>query len=226
MLMEQARKDIVEYGKKLITENLTKGTAGNISIFDPENQTMAISPSGVAYCDTKPEDIVIMDLKGNIIEGDKKPSSEHELHSVFYRNKPGIHAVVHTHSMYCTVLACLGIPLQSVHYALADAGTAALPLAPYRTFGTPELAEEVGKNIGESRAILLSNHGMVACGDTIRSAFGLASTCEWCAEVQWRCLCAGKPNILSDEQMKVVIEKYKTYGQVREDGTTPHGYNG
>jgi len=228
MLMQQQREEIVSYGNRLIADGLTLGTAGNISIYDAQLGLMAISPSGVPYADTKPEDVVIMDLNGNVVDGDNKPSSEHELHSVFYRIRPETRAVVHAHSMFCTTLACLGQPLTSVHYALAEGLAATMPLVPYHTYGTVELAEAVADALrtSQSQGMLLANHGMVACGSTIRSAYGLALTMEWCAQVQWRCLAAGTPNVLSEEQMADVMEHYKTYGQVREDGTNPHGYNG
>ena len=131
MLMKTAREEIVSYGNRLIEDGLTVGTAGNISVYDPESGYMAISPSGIPYADTLPEDIVIMDLHGNILEGDRKPSSEFALHSAFYLADIGAQAVVHAHSMYCTTLACMGEPLRSVHYAIAEAGTDILPLVPY-----------------------------------------------------------------------------------------------
>ena len=121
MLMEEARNKIVEFGKRMSADGLAPGTAGNISIYDPETGYMAISPSGVPYDKTLPEDVVILDLDGNVIDGDKKPSSEHGLHAVFYRTDPEARAVVHNHSMYCTILACMGEPLRSVHFALAEA---------------------------------------------------------------------------------------------------------
>lgn len=93
--------------KKMSSAGLCKGTSGNISIYEPETGYMAISPSGLGYFDTKPEDVVIMDLNNNIIDGNRKPSSEHGLHTVFYQNRPDARAVVHTHSTYCTTLACL-----------------------------------------------------------------------------------------------------------------------
>ncbi len=225
MLMEKERNEIVEYGKKVLSEGLTKGTAGNLSIYDPATGYMAISPSGIGYFDTLPEDVVIMDLKGNIIEGTRKPSSEHALHAVMYECRPEARAVIHMHSIYCTTLACMHVRLQSVHYALADAGTATIPSAPYRTYGSPELAEAVRENIGQSDAILLENHGMVACGSSMKRAFGLASTCEWVAEIQWRCMAAGKPVILSDDEMSTVMEHLLTYGQNAPDGSR-HSYNG
>ena len=88
MLMEKERIEIVEYGKKMSSSGLCKGTSGNISIYDPETGYMAISPSGIGYFETEPEDVVVMKLDGTIVEGNRAPSSEHGLHSVIYLNKP------------------------------------------------------------------------------------------------------------------------------------------
>lgn len=226
MLMEKERIEIVEYGKKMSSSGLTKGTAGNISIYDPTTGYMAISPSGMGYDETNPEDVVIMTLDGTVVDGDKKPSSEHDLHSAMYKLKPEIRSVVHTHSMYCVVLSCLNMHLKSVHYALADAGTFEVPVAPYCTYGTPELAEAVKETIGKGNAALMANHGMLACGTSLKSAYGLASTCEWVAEVQWRCMSVGIPNILNDEQMSVVLEKFKGYGQATKGNGEVKSYFG
>jgi len=128
---------------------------------------------------------------------------------------PEARAVVHTHSMYCTVLACLHEPIRAVHYVVADAGAPEVPCAPYRTFGTIELAKAAKESIGESDAVLLANHGMLAVGKDLASAFGLARGMEFCAEVQYRAMCAGKPFVLPDDEMERVIEKFKNYGQVK-----------
>lgn len=220
------REAIVEYGKKMITEHLTSGTSGNISIFDRENGLMLISPSGVAYFETKPEDIVIMTLDGKIVEGDKKPSSEWGLHAAMYKVKPEACGVVHTHSTYCTVLACLHEPLRGAHYVVADSGAAEVPCAPYFTYGTPELAKAASETIGESNAVLLANHGMLAVGKDLKSAFGLAAGMEWCAEIQYKAMCAGKPYYLPKDEMMRVVEKFKGYGQVKTPGKDTKSYFG
>ncbi len=216
MLLQKEREQIVEYGKKMSAQGLSSGTSGNISIYNAEEKLMAISPSGVGYFDTKPEDIVIMDLEANVVEGDKKPSSEWALHTAMYKSKPDCRAVVHTHSMYCTVFASLRQPLRAVHYVLADAGVSVVPCAPYCTYGTPELAKAAQETIGESNAVLLANHGMLACGNSLAGAFGLASGMEFCAELQYRTMCIGEPAVLDDDEMARVIEKFKTYGQVKK----------
>ena len=227
MLMKTAREQIVFYGNRMITDGLTVGTAGNISVYDPESGYMAISPSGIPYADTRPEDIVIMDLHGNVVEGDKKPSSEFLLHSAFYLADIGAQAVVHAHSMFCTTLACMGEPLRSAHYAIAEAGTDILPLVPYHTFGTPELARATAEVLKSGvRGVILENHGMCASGASLKNAYGLALTMEWCAQVQWRCMCTGRMNVLSREKMDEALEHYKTYGQAKSEGSPVSGYNG
>ena len=213
--MEKERNLIVEYGKKLITENLTDGTGGNISIYDPEQGLMAISPSGIDYFKTNPEDVVIMNLDGEIVDGDKKPSSEKDLHIEMYKLKPDVRSVVHTHSMFCTVMACLQMPIHAVHYVLADAGTNEVPCTPYVTYGTKDLAKLAAGTIGSGKACLLGNHGMLAVGKDVAEAFMIARECEWVSQIQWRCMSVGKPNILTKEEMDVVMEKFKTHGQVK-----------
>ena len=213
MLMQEERELGVEYGKKMSAARLSTGTSGNISIYNAEKGLMAISPSGIDYFSTRPEDVVITDLDANIVDGDKKPSSEWGLHTTFYRHKPHARAVVHTHSMYCTTFAVLGQPIRAVHYVIGDAGVPEVPCAPYRTFGTLELAEAAIEVCGKSDAVLLGNHGLVTCGKDIKSAYGLACNMEYIAELQYRAMCIGKPNILSDEEMADVMERFKSYGQ-------------
>ena len=142
MLMQSERKLIAEYGRKMSSAGLCPGTSGNLSVYDARSGLMAVSPSGIDYFETRPEDVVVMELDGKIAEGERKPSSEWGLHAGFYRAKPDVGAVVHTHSVYCTVFAVLGREIEPVHYAMLASGVERVPCAPYRTFGTPELAEE------------------------------------------------------------------------------------
>jgi len=213
MLMQEERELVVEYGKKMSADRLSTGTSGNISIYNAEKGLMAISPSGMDYFSTTPEDVVITDLDAHIVDGKRKPSSEWALHTIFYKNKPDMRAVVHCHSMYCTTFAVLGEPIRAVHYVIGDANTDVIPCAPYQTFGTVELAEAAAKTCGNSNAVLLGNHGLVVCGTSLKSAYSLACNCEYIAELQYRAMCIGTPHVLSDADMAVVMEKFKTYGQ-------------
>jgi L-fuculose-phosphate aldolase len=217
MLMENERKYIVDYGKRMVHDHLTSGTGGNLSILDRSTGLMAISPSGIDYYETKPEDIVIMNLNGKVIEGTRKPSSEHNLHIALYNQKKNCNAIVHTHSTYCIVLSSLNLPIKAIDYILADACSSSVPVAPYRTYGTKELADVVAETIGSSNACLMANHGLSSCGNNLNAAYSLARECEWIAEIQWRAMCIGKPNIIDDQEMENVIKKFGTYGQPKGD---------
>ncbi len=213
MLMQEERELVVEYGKKMSAAGLSTGTSGNISIYNAEKGLMAISPSGMDYFSTTPEDIVITDLDAHIVDGIRKPSSEWALHTIFYKTRPEARAVVHTHSVYCTTFAVLNQPIRAVHYVIGDANACEVPCAPYQTFGTEELAEAAAKTCGEGSAVLLGNHGLVVYGGSIKSAYSLACNVEYIAELQYRAMCVGTPNVLSDADMAVVMEKFKSYGQ-------------
>lgn len=213
MILQAERELLVEYGKRMIREKLTEGTGGNLSIYNAEQGLMAITPSGMNYFEISPEDIVIMDLENHIVDSKRKPSSEWALHTVFYKNKPEIRAVVHTHPIYSTIFAILNKPLKAVHYAIADAGVAEVPCAPYHLFGTLELAEEAIKVCGNSKAVLLANHGLITCGTDLESAYSLTCNMEFVAELQYRSMSIGTPVVLSDEDMNQVLEKFTTYGQ-------------
>lgn len=212
MILEKQRIEIVEYGKKIINCGLTKGTGGNLSIFDRENGLIAISPSGIDYFDITVEDIVIMDLKGRVIEGNKKPSSEFELHKIFYERRTDIDAIIHTHTMYATTISCLNWDLPAVHYMIALAGRN-VRCAEYATFGTRELAENAYIAMEDRRAVLLANHGLLAGAQTLANAFNITEEIEYCAELYYRTKAIGNPVILSDDEMTLMAEKFKSYGQ-------------
>lgn len=213
----EEKEILIEYGEKMSSEGLSSGTSGNISIFIPEKEVMLITPSGIGYFDIKAEDIVVMDLDGNLVEGSRKPSSEWQLHSFFYKNKKDARAVVHTHSIYCTTLSALRMPIQAVHYVVADANTFEVPCAEYARYGTEELAEKAVKAAGDSNAVLLANHGIVTCGKNLKSAYGLAKGMEYVAQIQVLSMSAGKAHILNRDEMDEVLEGFKTYGQEKRE---------
>lgn len=212
MLLKGERELIVEYGKKLITSGLTKGTGGNISIYNRQQNLMAISPSGLDYFETEPGDIVVLNLKGEIVEGRRKPSSELEMHSIFYRKREDINAIVHTHSPFCTTIAALNRDLPAVSYLVAYAGPD-VRCAKYATFGTPELANNAFEAMKDRRAVLLANHGLLAGAKDIANAFNIAEEIEFSAEIYYRAKSIGDPVVLSAEEMKLMGEKFKSYGQ-------------
>lgn len=206
------REAIVEYGKKLITEGLTTGTGGNISLFMREQGVMLISPSGIPYFDTKMEDIVVMDLAGKVVEGNRKPSSEYDLHAIFYHNRPDVNSVVHTHSEYATTFACLQQEIEPLHYIIGSIGEK-VRCCDYCTFGSYELAEEAYNKIGKDKGILLGNHGVLTIGTSLSAAFEVAKDIEFIAKLNYRARCIGTPVLLNNEQLAEAVEKFGTYGQ-------------
>jgi L-fuculose-phosphate aldolase len=212
--MRDEREAIVEYCIKLIEHGLTKGTGGNISIFDRKEKRMAISPSGLDYYKTKPEDVVVMDLSGNVIEGTRKPSSEYQLHRIFYAKRDDCNAVVHCHSMFSGVLACLHWSIPASHYMIALAGKD-VRCAEYATFGTQELAENAFEGMKDRNAVLLGNHGLLAVAKDLPNAFNTAEEIEFCAEMYYRAKCVGEPFILPDAEMELIIGKFQNYAVVK-----------
>jgi len=211
--MEKERIDIVEYGKSLITKGLTKGTGGNLSIYDANTGMMAISPSGIDYFSTKPEDVVIMRLDGTVVEGERKPSTEYHLHSLVYKNRTDVTSVIHTHSTYSTIMSMMHMDLPAVHYMLAITGSDVVKCAEYATFGTEELALKAVKAMGTSKACFLANHGLLVCGQSIKRTLSVAENVEWIAEMYIKACAVGKPIILTKEQMAEVRVGFTSYGQ-------------
>lgn len=217
MLLEKERKDVIEYGKRMMKDGLTKGTGGNISIVNREKNMMAITPSGIDYMIIKPENIMIIDVEtGKIIDGDKVPSSESDMHRIFYKYRKDINAVVHTHSKYATALSCTGEKLPAVHYLLAVAGVD-VPCAEYATYGTVKLAKNAFKAMEGTKAVLLSNHGMLTGGKNLAEAYNIAENVEFCCELYFISKAMGEPKILSEEEMKTIIERFKDYGKRVEE---------
>ncbi len=207
-----AKEKLVQYGRRMVEHRLTTGSGGNLSIINRERDLVAITPSGLDYFDTTTDDIVICDIQGKVADGHRKPSSEIHFHLGLYAHRQDIGAVVHTHSVYATTLACLHREIPAVHYLVGFAGHK-VPLAPYATFGTPELAQAIIGVIDNNNAVLMANHGLVAVGPDLIAAFTVAQEIELVAQIYYQTLTAGKPNILTKKQMEEALEKFKSYGQ-------------
>lgn len=217
MLLEAQRKELIAYGQKLVETNLTKGTGGNLSICHREDGIMAITPSGIDYFEIKPEQIVLMDVEtGKILEGDAIPSSESDMHRIMYKYRVDLNAVIHTHTTYATTLACLNISLPAVHYLVALAGLD-VPCAPYATYGTVELAKNAFETMKNRKACLLSNHGLLAGGPDLATAFTITEEIEFCCELYYRAKSIGEPVILSESEMTMMMERFKNYGKRTEE---------
>lgn len=213
MILQNEREQVIEYGRKMIELGITVGTFGNVSMFNPEENLMAITPSGMDYYKIKPEDIVVLTPDGEKVDGDRKPSSEYDMHRIFYQRRPGINAVIHTHSVYATTLACMHESIKPVHYVVAYAG-ADVPCIPYVQFGTYELAEAAFEAMGnDHNACLLGNHGLLSCGPTLSYTLDTAQQTEFLAQIYYNTLLAGKSVVMSDEDIQIVLGQFTSYRQ-------------
>jgi L-fuculose-phosphate aldolase len=211
MMLELERNEVVKFAKQMLESGLVVGTGGNISIFNREKNLVAITPGSKDYMDMGPEDIVIVDLDGKIIDGEGKPSSELKLHTIFYKNREDINAVVHTHSFYASALSCLNKGLPAVHYMIASAG-GALKCVPYATFGTSELADNALSGMKNRKAVLLGNHGLVSGARTIEQAYSIAGHMEYISGLYMTCLSSGQDiKILSNEEVENLNRQFVGY---------------
>ncbi|MDR2833403.1 MAG: L-fuculose-phosphate aldolase [Streptococcaceae bacterium] len=213
LLMQKEREQICTYSRKLITSNLTTGTGGNISIFNREKGLMAISPSSIPYFDLTPESIVIMDLEGNVVDGDNKPSVEFAMHAIFYSHRQDVNAVVHTHSNACSVMAALHWDLPAANYLVAMGGGPTIPCSKYATYATKELAHAALEAMGKGYAAFLANHGFISAYPTIDGAFGLADEIERCADIFLRAKSVGEPQIIPDEEIYAMLNAASGYNK-------------
>ncbi len=211
------RQEIIAHCLKMKEEGLNQGTAGNISHRVPGG--ILVTPSGMPYDIMQPEDLVFISDAGEIQEG-KVPSSEWRFHHNILMSRPDCNAVIHSHSLYATMVSILGIDeLPAIHYMIALSGSNAIPCADYATYGTEELNQNIQKVMGDSKACILKNHGLVAAEANLQKAFVLLAETEYLCQVYMGVRAAGQFTTLPDEEIKVVLEKFKNYGlNVKHEG--------
>jgi L-fuculose-phosphate aldolase len=212
----KARRAVIDTALAMSNSGLSPGRSGNVSC--RWNDGMLITPTGMAYDDIRARDIAFVNGKGEVPgKKSRKPSSEWRFHLAAYRARPEMNAVVHTHSLNATALACAHMPIPAFHYMVAVAGGSDIPLVAYDTFGTKELAEHVARGLAERNACLMANHGQIAIGATLSSALELAHEVEVLAEQYCKVVALGKTNILPDDEMARVLKRFKSYGQRAQD---------
>ena len=204
------RGDIIRTALKMNVLGVNQGKSGNVS--SRIESGFLITPTGIPYEHTKPEQIVPMKMDGTH-EGETLPSSEWRFHRDIYAARDDIHAIVHTHATFATTLACLDRNIPPFHYMVAAAGGSDIRCAPYATFGTQALSDFAVAALIDRHACLLSHHGMIACGATLEKALALAVEVESLSRMYWQALQIGEPTLLSEEEMRSVLHKFVTYGQ-------------
>lgn len=202
MLLKVLREQVLEKAKQMLLDGLAFGAGGNISAFDRESGLVAITPSAIEYKHMQIEDIVILDVQGKIVEGSWKPTSETPMHTIFYREREDVNAVVHSHAPYASVFAIIDEPIPLVVTEAALCIGAPVKVAPYCRPGTEELARIVLETMGEGVAVLLGSHGMLAVGPDLREAYETTIATEVSARLTILARSMGaNPNLLDLDEV-------------------------
>lgn len=197
MLLQTARSQVVEYARRLIPDGLSVGTSGNIS--SREDDLIAITPSRMDYAEMNAEHVCVIDLAGRVIDGALPPSSEVPLHLALYRDK-AVKGIVHTHPTYATTVSTVLTELPSIHYMLARLG-GPVRVAPYATYGSWALAQNVAAAIEGRSAAIMANHGAVTVGASLAAAYVRSIILEWVCRLYAQARMLGEPAILSQSQL-------------------------
>ena len=208
------RDQVAAACRRLASEGLVPGTAGNASM--RSDDLVAITPTGAVLGELEPEQVTVVDLDGRVVDGTLAPTSEIDLHLGVY-SRIGAGAVVHTHAPMATAIACVLDELPLVHYQMLALG-GAVRVAPYATFGTPELAEGVVEALEGHSAALMRSHGAVCIGGDVRAATDATLLLEWACGVYWHARALGEPHVLTDDEVNDVVAAVteRGYGVVKE----------
>ena len=213
-MLENLKEEVYRLHLELPKYRLVVWTGGNVSARDAESGLVVIKPSGVPYEELRPEDHVVVNLEGDVVEGDLKPSSDTASHLYIYRHRPEVNGVVHTHSPYATAFAALGRPIPVYLTAIADEFGGPIPCAGFALIGGEEIGQQVIEHIGTSPAVLLKNHGVFTIGPTAEAAVKAAVMVEDVARTVWLALQLGQPEEIPPEDVAKLHHRYThVYGQ-------------
>ncbi len=211
MTEDQARQQLVEAMRQLDARGLNRGTSGNLSVRFASG--MFVTPSGVTPDRLTPDLMVFVDADGSVATGAARPSSEWQMHLGLYRRRADANAIVHCHARHSTILACSHREIPPLHYMVAVSGGASVPVAPYATFGSEELAEGVVRTLDGRFACLMANHGLIALGSGLAVAMAIAEEIEEQAAVYCGTLAIGGPKLLDHDEMERILVAFRQYGQ-------------
>ncbi|TWI11947.1 L-fuculose-phosphate aldolase [Lysobacter ruishenii] len=211
-----ARQSLVDHCRAMSASGLSFNKSGNASV--RWGGGLLITPTGRAYDQLQVDEIVYLQADGTCPPGQLLPSSEWRIHRDILQAFPDANGIMHLHSPHATALACLGLGIPAFHYMVAAAGSDHIPCAGYATFGTEALSANILKVLqGGLRACLMANHGLVAMGASLEDAYALAGEVENLARQYIIARSLGPTQDLPRDEMERVLEKFKTYGQQRDE---------
>ena len=212
--MVSKKQKLIEACNKISRLGLIKGSSGNLSL-RIDTERYLLTSSGCSLEHLKDQDIVTMSIDGKIISGEN-PSSEWMIHGDLYKERSDIRSIVHTHSKYVCVLACLHKELPPFHYMVAIAGGENIRCCPYELFGTKKLSNNVIEAMKNRNACRMANHGLVVGSSSLANSVYIAEEVESLCEQYVNALAIGNVQLLSQKQMKDVLEKFKNYGAIKK----------
>lgn len=213
-MLEELKQRVYKCNVDLLRWGLVVWTGGNVSGRDPQSGLVVIKPSGVLYDELKAEDMVVVDLQGKVLEGRLGPSTDTASHLYVYRQRPDVNGMVHTHSNYATAFAAVGRPIPVYLTGIADEFGREIPCGEYARIGGDQIGAEIVRAIGDSKAILMRQHGVFTIGASPEKAVKTAVMVEDSAKTVWLALQIGKPEPLSQEEIDANHERYShRYGQ-------------
>ena len=211
-MFEQEKLEIIKTGQALKENNLISLSGGNVSFRTPDNKIL-VTPSGMAYEGMVPDDIVTMDLDGNVLEGTRRPSVDSIALLHVYKNMDRVNAIIHTHQPYATAIGMVYDEVPPAVTTLANAVAGTVNVAPYSSAASLAMGEETVNNIGDANAVILKLHGVITVGKTMKEALYAAVYMEDALKTFFIAKSIGNPVLLTDEQYQEAIDVFKDYGQ-------------
>ena len=199
--VEKLKEELVKYAKLMAEKELVIGTSGNISVRVGDN--VAITPTSVDYSLMEPEDILLLDMDGEVVSGERNPSSEKKMHMEIYKKRENVKAIIHTHSKYASALASLEISIPAILDELVNFLGGEIETAKYSIPGSSDLAKNVIEALEDKNGVLLSHHGALACGKDLKTAFENALRLERISEIYVIANSIGKPKSIPEESIEM-----------------------
>lgn len=201
-MLKKLKSEIIEYGRLAGLKNFTPGYSGNFSARYEDK--ILITSSGSANGYLSEDELVLMDFEGNLIEGNKKPSSEKMLHAEFYKLRPDVNYIIHVHSPYLSSFACCHIPLDEPIMAENVFYFGQIPLAEYGLPSSLDLVEKTAKYFKDYDAVLMANHGFIVGDKTIKDAFLKLELAESYAQVVFNTKLMGNPVLFTEKEVQEI----------------------
>jgi L-fuculose-phosphate aldolase len=207
------RKLVVDMAQRIYKEKMVPGTWGNVSLKIKDQPLLLITPSGMPYETMSMEDIVLLDLDGEVAEGERIPSTEKHLHTLIYNQRNDVGAIVHVHTLNASAFAVAGKNIPVILEETAQVIGHAVQVAPYAPCGTEQLARQTVQTLGVGNAVLLANHGLVGVGEDLDHALTVCQVAEKTAQVCLLAQSLGQINELCPEDIEILRKQFAAYGQ-------------